>query len=61
MSIKFNHSAQTLYKEIDRLYAIKDILTDEEFEKSSVYDKILELKAAVKLLDGYVFKLQGDR
>ena len=61
MSFKFNHSAQTLYKEIERLYELKEYMTAEEFEKSSVYDKILELKAAAKLLDGYVFKLQGDR
>jgi len=61
MSLKFNHSAQTLYKEIERLYELKEYMTPEEFEKSSVYDKILELKAAAKLLDGYVFKLQGDR
>ena len=59
-STKFNHSIRTLHKEIDRLYGIGEELPAKLFEKSELYKKILEMKAAIGLLDGYVFKEKID-
>ena len=54
--MRFNHSIKTLHQEIDRLYGQGSELPSELFEKSRLYGKILELKAAIGLLEGYVFK-----
>ena len=59
-STKFNHSMKTLHKEIDRLYGIGEELPAELFERSDLYAKILEMKAALGLLDGYVYKVRED-
>ena len=57
MSKRFNHTIATLNKEIAHLYEQGDLLNQEGlFEQSALYDKVLELRAAIRLLEGYVFK-----
>ena len=56
-SKKFNHTIATLNREIARLYEQGDQLVEVGlFERSVLYEKVLELRAAIRLLEGYVFK-----
>lgn len=56
--MKFIYSMKTLYAELGRLYGVLDGLTSAQLKRSSAYRKVLEIKAAIKLLEGYDFKLK---
>jgi len=56
--MKFIHTMKTLHAELDRLYGAIDGLTPKQIDKSTAYRKILEVKAAIKLVEGYDFKLK---
>lgn len=59
--MKFIYSLKTLHTELERLYSIAGEFTPEQFEKTNVYRRILEVRAAIRLLEGYNFKLSGDK
>jgi len=56
--MKFIHSLKTLHAELDRLYDAIEGLTPKQIDKSVAYKKILEVKAALKLIEGFDFKLK---
>jgi len=56
--MKFHHSLSILNGELSDLWDIGREFPSDLFEKSSIYKKICEVKAAIKLLEGYDFKLK---
>jgi len=56
--MKFIYSMKTLHAELVRLYGVLDGLTSTQLAKSGTYKKVLELKAAIRLLEGYDFNLK---
>jgi len=56
--MKFHHSLSILNKELSDLWNMGKEFPSDLFEKSNIYKKIGEVKAAIRLLEGYDFKLK---
>jgi len=56
--MKFNYSIKTLNEELVRLWSAGEGLPSNQFEKTNIYKRILEIKAATGLLERYDFKLK---
>lgn len=56
--MKFNYTIKTLLIETERLYGAGEEFPQDMFEKTVAYKRILELRAAIRLLENYDFKLK---
>lgn len=56
--MKFHNSLSILNKELADLWEMGKEFPSDSFAKSNLCKKISEIKAAIKLLEGYDFKIK---
>lgn len=57
--MKFSYSLKALHSELEKLWALGEGIPSDVFEGSRIYQRILEVKGAIRLLEGHDFEVKG--